>query len=198
MPTTSVVTPWRILLSASGFRGRVKSEWVWMSMKPGTTICPEASISRCASRPSHSPTAVMRPFLIATSAHRAGVPFPSITCPPRINRSSTRCSSMSGPMSREFAASCEPANSSWARRSLRQGPIRTSHRPTAWGYFTAEPPRPPRSQCPLRSCGWGAFRTKMAPSFRSSRKSATYPLVPLLVGGSGPPLQPSSGAKNRR
>ena len=116
MPTTSVVTPWRILLSASGFRGRVKSEWVWMSMKPGATICPEASISRCASRSAQSPTAVMRPFLMATSARRAGVPFPSITCPPRINRSSIHYSSISGPVASESAASNGPANGSWTRR----------------------------------------------------------------------------------
>ena len=132
MPTTSVVTPWRTLDSASGFRGRVKSEWVWMSMKPGATICPEASISRCASWSSPSPTAVMRPFLMATSARRAGAPLPSITCPPRINRSSIRCSSIPGPVASESTASYELANNSWTRCRLRWGPIRTSHRPAAW------------------------------------------------------------------
>ena len=37
LPTTSVVTPWRIFPSARGFKGSVKSECVWMSMKPGAT-----------------------------------------------------------------------------------------------------------------------------------------------------------------
>ena len=45
LPSTSVVTPWRILHSAFGLSGRVKSEWVWMSMKPGATIMPSASIT---------------------------------------------------------------------------------------------------------------------------------------------------------
>lgn len=33
----SVVTPCRILLRPWGFANRVRSEWVWMSMKPGAT-----------------------------------------------------------------------------------------------------------------------------------------------------------------
>ena len=37
LPVTSRVTPWRIFDSARGLSGRVKSECVWMSMKPGAT-----------------------------------------------------------------------------------------------------------------------------------------------------------------
>ena len=40
----SVVTPWRTLLSALGLIGSVKSEWVLMSMKPGATASPVASM----------------------------------------------------------------------------------------------------------------------------------------------------------
>ena len=40
----SVVTPWRTLLSAFGLIGRVKSEWVLMSIKPGVTARPSASM----------------------------------------------------------------------------------------------------------------------------------------------------------
>ena len=47
-PMTSVVTPWRILLSARGAYGSVKSECVLMSMNPGATTDPPASISRRA------------------------------------------------------------------------------------------------------------------------------------------------------
>jgi len=50
LPTTSVVTPWRIFDSARGLSGSVKSEWVWMSMNPGATTWPRASISRRAGR----------------------------------------------------------------------------------------------------------------------------------------------------
>ena len=35
LPTSSVVTPWATALSAAGSTTRVKSEWLWMSMKPG-------------------------------------------------------------------------------------------------------------------------------------------------------------------
>ena len=45
----SVVTPWRTLLSAFGLIGSVKSEWVLMSMKPGATARPSASIILAAS-----------------------------------------------------------------------------------------------------------------------------------------------------
>ena len=41
----SVVTPWRTLLSAFGLIGKVKSEWVLMSIKPGVTASPSASIT---------------------------------------------------------------------------------------------------------------------------------------------------------
>src|SRR5262249_46051498 len=50
LPTTSVVTPWRIFPSARGLRGSVKSECVWMSMKPGATTWPRASMTRRAGR----------------------------------------------------------------------------------------------------------------------------------------------------
>src|SRR4029453_10424817 len=48
LPTISVVTPCRTFDSARGFKGRVKSEWVWMSMKPGATTCPCAEMIRRA------------------------------------------------------------------------------------------------------------------------------------------------------
>jgi hypothetical protein len=45
-PTTSVVTPWWTMLSAVGVSGSVKSECVLMSMNPGATTSPRASITR--------------------------------------------------------------------------------------------------------------------------------------------------------
>src|SRR3954454_1021546 len=54
-----------------------------MSTKPGVTSRPVASIVRSAS-PVTTPTSVIVPPSIATSAVRAGVPVPSTTVPPRM------------------------------------------------------------------------------------------------------------------
>ena len=48
LPTTSVVTPCAMELRMGRFRSSEKSEWVWMSMKPGATARPETSIVRPA------------------------------------------------------------------------------------------------------------------------------------------------------
>src|SRR5688572_22555515 len=84
MPTTSVVTPWRTLDSADGHLSYTRSECEWMSMNPGVTISPLASITRSASPVSPGPTAAMRSPSTATSAARAGAPLPSTTVPFRI------------------------------------------------------------------------------------------------------------------
>src|SRR5512137_3193124 len=55
-----------------------------MSMKPGATIRPLASITRAASPARPGPTAAMRSPSTATSAARAGAPLPSTTVPFRI------------------------------------------------------------------------------------------------------------------
>src|SRR5579871_3777454 len=83
----SVVTPWRTLLSAFGLIGRVKSEWVLMSMKPGATARPCASITRVALPATRGPTAAMRPSATARSPEMPGLPVPSISRPPRIRMS---------------------------------------------------------------------------------------------------------------
>ena len=79
LPTTSRVTPCLIFDSARGLSGKVKSEWVWMSMSPGATTCPRASITRWAGRDERCSTATMRPELTLTSASIPGAPVPSIT-----------------------------------------------------------------------------------------------------------------------
>ena len=48
LPTTSVVTPWRIVLCAVGLVRIVKSLWLCGSTKPGQTTRPPASITRSA------------------------------------------------------------------------------------------------------------------------------------------------------
>ena len=50
---------------------------------------------------------------------------------------------------------------------------------------------------PVAKLRMGAFRSGKVPSWKNSRKSATYPLISLL-GQLRSPLQPSSGARNRR
>src|SRR5262252_84463 len=52
-----------------------------MSMKPGATIRPRASIVRAASPARCGPTAAMRSPSTATSAVTAGAPLPSMTAP---------------------------------------------------------------------------------------------------------------------
>ena len=52
-----------------------------MSMKPGATTCPAASITRVASPASRGPMATIRSPSTATSAGRAGAPLPSISEP---------------------------------------------------------------------------------------------------------------------
>src|SRR5215470_8470222 len=54
-----------------------------MSMKPGATTLPVASMTRAAWPLSDGATAAMRSPSTATSARRAGAPLPSITAPPR-------------------------------------------------------------------------------------------------------------------
>ena len=58
-----------------------------MSMKPGQTKSPSASITRSAGS-STRPTAAIRPPAMPTSARYQGLPAPSITRPPRISTSS--------------------------------------------------------------------------------------------------------------
>jgi hypothetical protein len=58
-----------------------------MSMNPGVTNLPVASITRAACALPSFPIATMRPFCTATSAGNHGLPVPSITRPFLINRS---------------------------------------------------------------------------------------------------------------
>jgi hypothetical protein len=68
-PTTSVVTPWWILLSPPGQRKSERSEWVCMSMKPGQTTRPTRVDPLPGRRAApRSPIAAMRPCRMPTSA----------------------------------------------------------------------------------------------------------------------------------
>jgi hypothetical protein len=56
-----------------------------MSMKPGATTSPEASITRAASALARLPTASILPRDTPTSAGNRARPEPSTTVPPRIS-----------------------------------------------------------------------------------------------------------------
>ncbi len=88
-PITSQVTPWCTFISCAGFARSWMSECVCMSVKPGVTKSPCASIVRAAGS-SVRPTATIRPPRTPTSASNHGFPAPSITRPPRTSRSSIR------------------------------------------------------------------------------------------------------------
>src|SRR6188472_4299749 len=89
LPTTSVVTPCRIVDCAVGLVRIVKSLWLCGSTKPGQTIRPRASITRSARAPSTAPTAVIRRPSTATSPRYGREPDPSTISPSRTIRSAT-------------------------------------------------------------------------------------------------------------
>ena len=94
-PTTSVVTPWRSLLSPVPSATRLRSEWVWMSTKPGESTLPAASITVFAATSFGSdPIASMRSPEIPTSAGRAGDPVPSTSLQLRMTRSTMELSGL--------------------------------------------------------------------------------------------------------
>ena len=91
-PATIVVTPCRTTDSARGSAESELSPCEWMSMKPGATASPRASISTVPFARMRGATDTMRPALTATSATRPAVPVPSNTMPPRMIRScAARC-----------------------------------------------------------------------------------------------------------
>src|SRR5882724_920123 len=118
----SVVTPWRTLLSALGLIGRVKSEWVLMSMKPGATARPPASITLVASVSSSAPMAAMRPSRMARSPGLPAAPVPSSSRPPRI-RMSKGIGSLAPVPQRCPQAAVEPEAVAWRRRGERADAI---------------------------------------------------------------------------
>jgi hypothetical protein len=83
----SVVIPWKIFEGRCGFASMEASDCPSMSIKPGATIMPRASIIRLASAPSSAPICTIRPFRTATSPEYQGEPVPSMMWPPRMIKS---------------------------------------------------------------------------------------------------------------
>ncbi len=79
LPTSSVVTPWATALSAAGSMTSVRSEWLWMSMKPGvddaaTGIDLAGGLAAAEIR---LPIATIRSPRMPTSPRTPGAPEPS-------------------------------------------------------------------------------------------------------------------------
>src|SRR5215204_5991742 len=75
--------------STYGSQNTCGSVWECVSMKPGVTTAPDASISHAPSTARPAPTSTIASPRTRTSARRAGAPVPSITSPPRIRISSS-------------------------------------------------------------------------------------------------------------
>ena len=86
LPITADVTPCQQGDATIGSQKTCASRWVWMSMKPGVTRQPSASMVRAA-LPSTWPTAAIRSPCTATSAGVGSAPVPSTSVPFRITRS---------------------------------------------------------------------------------------------------------------
>src|SRR5436853_6327376 len=76
-PVISLVIPWVIFEIACGPRRTVNSEWPSMSMNPGATTCPPASITRLAVNPgTDGPTYAIRSPTVPTLPRYHGLPVP--------------------------------------------------------------------------------------------------------------------------
>ncbi len=83
-PTTIVVMPCRTSDSARGSSHSDPSPCEWISMKPGATARPFASISVVPRSADARASETILPFVIATSSCRDGPPRPSKTLPLRM------------------------------------------------------------------------------------------------------------------
>ena len=81
-PVTSVVTPCMILLAARLSTRTLNSDWPSMSMKPGATTSPDASMRVRAIAFERSPIAAIRSPETPTSPGYQGAPVPSTIRPP--------------------------------------------------------------------------------------------------------------------
>lgn len=77
LPIAAVVTPSAGEGRTYGSQVIWASKWVWLSMMPGISARPPASIARAASTGSDLPIARMRPPRAARSATTGSPPLPS-------------------------------------------------------------------------------------------------------------------------
>ena len=86
-PLISVVMPWKILDGRLGATSSVSSDWPSMSMKPGATTWPSASMLCRAAALSNRPIAAIRPARMPMSPAYQGEPVPSMMRPWRMTTS---------------------------------------------------------------------------------------------------------------
>ena len=89
-PVISVVTPCMIFDAARPSTRTLNSDWPSMSMNPGATTSPDASIVWRAGRPASRPIAAIRSPVMAMSPSNQGAPVPSTMRPPVIRTSNGR------------------------------------------------------------------------------------------------------------
>src|SRR5690242_11327399 len=115
-PTTIVVTPCLTIDSERGSSQSDPSPCEWMSMNPGATAIPRASISTAPSSLRFWPIATMRPASIPRSDSIPWVPSPSKTVPPRVTRAYRRRQGSTSRGEPTRAASVVPARRTNERR----------------------------------------------------------------------------------
>src|SRR6185369_10555677 len=131
-----------------------------MSMNPGATIAPSASMVRSA-EPRTSPSAAMRPSRMPRSPRRAGAPVPSTSVPPRMRRS--KCSAMRPPK----PSDCRPIAAAGGSA-------------VGWGPL----PPPPRDGAPPGRCGRASLAcAAMAETRTSTGIKALLPLYTVIFIG---------------
>ena len=86
-PVISVVMPWKIFEGRRGSTRMVSSDWPSMSMKPGATTFPAASMVRLRGAAERLPMAAIFPSRIPMSPEYHGEPVPSMMWPWVMTRS---------------------------------------------------------------------------------------------------------------
>ena len=161
-------------LGAVGYRRMLQSEWEWMSINPGLTIFPDASIVDSACSGAMEPTARMVSPTIPRSPDHGGPPVPSRIAPPQTTRSkAVRASMLTGGVSARPATAAAPCLSTSLRVGLRimdclrdDQTLHDLERMTAVrSPVSQDPPHPPE--------GLGASPEQLARRPRSTTETAS-------------------------
>src|SRR5262245_37565578 len=164
-----------------------------MSMKPGATTSPAASITRPARSRPKSPTAVTVSPVIPTSARTPGAPVPSTTNPPAIFKSIMATRMISDPPMNRPPTTRHPQCAAHPRASGRRERKPRGERKTEQG---GEGPAARRRQrlAPLSSAGlpaqpvWGRVRRgSIAPPTKRCRWALLAALRSALHGAGREP-----------
>jgi len=95
-PVTSEVIPWKIFDGSRGSTRIVISDCPSISINPGATTFPPASIVRLRGAADRFPIAAILPSRIPTSPEYHGDSVPSMMCPLRNHKIEPRCLAVNG------------------------------------------------------------------------------------------------------